>query len=77
MGRISPQKEIIDSYNETGVQQQRSKTEMQKAAAELQRKQAEINRALADKAYQENMNLNADQYIRLMQIKMWRARAVL
>jgi regulator of protease activity HflC (stomatin/prohibitin superfamily) len=70
LGRISPQKEIIDAYNQTGVEQQRSKTEMQRAAAELQRKQAETNRALADKAYQETMGLNASQYIQLMQIKM-------
>jgi regulator of protease activity HflC (stomatin/prohibitin superfamily) len=70
LGRISPQKEIIDSYNETGVQQQRSKTETQCANAELTRKQAETNRALADKAYQETMGLNMSQYIQLMQIKM-------
>lgn len=70
LGRISPQKEITDAYNQTGVEQQRAKTETQRAAAELVRKQAETNRALADKAYQENMNLTAPQYIQLMQIRM-------
>jgi regulator of protease activity HflC (stomatin/prohibitin superfamily) len=70
LGRISPQKEIIAAYNETGVQQQRSKTESQRALAETARKQAETQRALADKAYQDNMGLSAAQYIQLMQIKM-------
>lgn len=70
IGRVSPQKEIIDAYNETGVQQQRAKTEVQRALAETQRKQAETNRALADRAYQDALGLTSEQYIRLEQIKM-------
>jgi len=70
LGRISPQPEIIASYNETGVQQQRAKTEAKRADAEVARKDAEMKRALADKAYQDSMGLTADQYIRLQQIKM-------
>lgn len=70
IGRVSPQKEITDAYNETGVQQQRSKTEAQRALAETQRKAAETNRALADRAYQDTLGLTSEQYIRLQQIKM-------
>ena len=70
LGRISPQHEIVNAYNETGVQQQRAKTEHQRALAEDARKEAETKRALADKAYQDAMGLNASQYIQLQQIKM-------
>lgn len=70
LGKISPQKEIISAYNETGVQQQRAKTEQQRALAEEQRKVAETKRAIADRAYQENLGLSAEQYIRLQQIKV-------
>ena len=70
LGRIAPQPEIIASYNETGVQQQRAKTEAQRAAAEVARKDAETKRALADKAYEETMGLTAPQYIQLQQIRM-------
>jgi len=70
LGRISPHPEIISAYNETGVQQQRAKTEHQRALAEEARKEAETKRALADRAYQEAMGLTASQYIQLQQIKM-------
>jgi regulator of protease activity HflC (stomatin/prohibitin superfamily) len=70
LGRISPHPEIIASYNETGVQQQRSKTEHQRALAEEARKESETRRALADKAYQTAMGLTPAQYIQLQQIKM-------
>lgn len=75
LGRISPQKEIIDAYNETGVQQQRAKTEAQRANAEVARKQAETARAQADRAYQDAMGLTAQQYIQLQQIKMCAEKA--
>lgn len=70
LGRISPHAEIIAAYNETGVQQQRSKTEHQRAVAEEARKEAETKRALADRAYQTVMGLTPAQYIQLQQIKM-------
>jgi regulator of protease activity HflC (stomatin/prohibitin superfamily) len=70
LGRISPQPEIVSAYNETGVQQQRAKTEHQRALAEDARKEAETKRAQADRAYQATMGLTAGQYIQLMQIKM-------
>ena len=70
LGRISPHPEIIAAYNETGVQQQRAKTEHQRALAEEARKEAETKRALADKAYQDTMGLTPAQYIQLQQIKM-------
>jgi len=70
LGRISPQHEIVAAYNETGVQQQRAKTEHQRALAEDARKEAETKRAQADRSYQDAMGLNAAQYIQLMQIKM-------
>ena len=70
LGRISPHPEIIAAYNETGVQQQRSKTEHQRALAEEARREAETKRALADKAYQDAMGLTPAQYIQLQQIKM-------
>jgi regulator of protease activity HflC (stomatin/prohibitin superfamily) len=70
LGRISPQPEIVSAYNETGVQQQRAKTEHQRALAEDARKEAETKRAQADRSYQDAMGLTAGQYIQLMQIKM-------
>lgn len=69
LGKISPQKEIISAYNETGVQQQRAKTEAQRANAEESRKLAEQKRAEADRAYQESRGLNTDQYLRMLQIE--------
>lgn len=70
LGTISPQKEILDAYNQTGVQQQRSNTEKQRAEAEEARKFAEGKRAEADKAYMTQLGLNPEQYIRLQQIEM-------
>jgi regulator of protease activity HflC (stomatin/prohibitin superfamily) len=70
LGRISPAAEIIAAYNQTGVQQQRAKTEHQRALAEEARKEAETRRAMADRAYQDAMGLNAAQYIQLQQIRM-------
>lgn len=69
LGKISPQKEIIAAYNETGVQQQRAKTEAQRANAEESRKVAEQKRAEADRAYQESRGLNTEQYLRMLQIE--------
>lgn len=70
LGRISPNKAIISAYNDTGVQQQRSKTEHQRKLAEDARKEAETSRALADKAYEDTLGLSAQQFIQLQQIKM-------
>lgn len=70
LGRISPNKAIIAAYNETGVQQQRAKTEHQRKLAEDARKEAETSRAIADKAYQDALGLNTSQFIQLQQIKM-------
>lgn len=70
LGKISPNKAIISAYNDTGVQQQRSKTEHQRKLAEDARKEAEQSRAIADRAYQDGLGMTSDQYIRLQQIKM-------
>lgn len=70
LGRISPNKAIIAAYNETGVQQQRSKTEHQRKLAEDSRKEAETSRAIADKAYQDALGLSTTQFIQLQEIKM-------
>lgn len=72
LGRISPQKSIIDAYNETGVQQQAAKTQMQRKLAEDARALAETSRAKADRAYQENLGVSVEQYIRLQQIEACR-----
>lgn len=70
LGRISPNKAIIQAYNDTGVEQQRAKTEHQRKLAEDARKEAETSRAFADKAYQDTLGLNTTQFIQLQQIKM-------
>lgn len=70
LGRISPNKAIIAAYNDTGVQQQRSKTEHQRKLAEDARKEAETSRAIADKAYQDALGLSTTQFIQLQEIKM-------
>lgn len=69
LGKVSPQKEIIAAYNETGVQQQRAKTETQRANAEESRKSAEIKRAEADRAYQESRGMTTEQYLKMIQIE--------
>lgn len=74
IGRVSPAAAIIAAYNETGVQQQRAKTEVQRALAEVARKQAEIKRAEADRAYQDALGLSSEQFIRLQQINMCAAK---
>jgi regulator of protease activity HflC (stomatin/prohibitin superfamily) len=70
LGKISPSESILHAYNETGVQQQRAKTEHQRKLAEDARKEAEVSRAIADRAYQDSMGMNTDQYIRLQTVKM-------
>jgi regulator of protease activity HflC (stomatin/prohibitin superfamily) len=70
LGKISPSEAILHAYNETGVQQQRAKTEHQRKLAEDARIEAETSRALADRAYQNSMGMNTDQYIRLQTVKM-------
>lgn len=74
IGKVSPQKAIIDAYNDTGVQQQRAKTEAQRKLAEDSRLAAEQSRARADRGYLEQMGFTADQYIRLETLRMCREK---
>lgn len=63
--RAKPNKGVMDEIDRTAIEEQAQKTEEQKKLKEEFRKQSEMKRAEADKAYQNEMNLTADQYIRL------------
>ena len=60
----------MDELARTAMEIQAQETQEQRAKTEIAREQAEIKRAQADKAYQREMNLTADQYIRLRHIEI-------
>ncbi len=69
IGKANPPKALADEIAETSRQTQRKKTEHQKMLAEKTRKTAERERALADKAYQSEMGMTTEQYLRSRQIE--------
>lgn len=70
VNRAVPKDDVMDELARTAMQIQAQETQEQRAKTEIAREQAEIKRAQADKAYQREMNLTADQYIRLRQIEI-------
>ena len=70
VNRAVPKDDVMDELARTAMQIQAQETQEQRAKTEMAREQAEIKRAQADKAYQMQMNLTADQYIRLRQIEI-------
>jgi hypothetical protein len=70
IGAATPPSEVLAENKNTAAQNQSEITQVARAKAELARKQAEINKALADRAYQEQMNMNVPQYLELRRIEI-------
>lgn len=67
-GRAIPNEEQLKEMNNTAAQIQAKTTQERRSEMEKARGEAERNRAIADKAYQKEMNLTMDQFI---QLKAW------
>jgi regulator of protease activity HflC (stomatin/prohibitin superfamily) len=70
IGAITPPDQVLTETKNTAAQNQSILTQQARANAELSRKQAEINKAIADKAYQQEMNMTVDQYLHLRQLEI-------
>jgi Membrane protease subunits, stomatin/prohibitin homologs len=70
IGAITPPDQVLTETKNTAAQNQSILTQQARANAELSRKQAEINKAIADKAYQQEMNMSVDQYLHLRQLEI-------
>ena len=64
-GRARPNSEQLKEMNNTAAQIQAKTTQERRSEMEQARGEAEKNRAIADKAYQKEMNLTMDQFIQL------------
>ena len=71
VGKINPNKDVMQEIAATAVQQQRQRTELDRKKAEDNRKMTEVARAAADNAYREAMKLAPEQYIRLEAVKAY------
>lgn len=67
---INPPNEVLDETKKTAAHNQEIYTQTQRALAETARKQAEINKAIADKAYQNQMNMSTQEYLSLRQLEI-------
>jgi hypothetical protein len=72
LGRANPPDAIKSQRIETAEQQQRVLTERQKGLAEDERATAERKRATADKAYNNEMGINTEQWLGLQRIQAFR-----
>jgi regulator of protease activity HflC (stomatin/prohibitin superfamily) len=70
IGAITPPDQVLTETKNTAAQNQSILTQQARANAELSRKQAEINKAIADNAYQKQMNMSIDQYLHLRQLEI-------
>lgn len=70
IGAITPPEQVLTETKNTAAQNQSILTQTARANAELARKQAEINKAIADQAYQQQMNMTIDQYMHLRQLEI-------
>ena len=67
-GRAIPNQAQLAEMNNTAAQIQAKQTQERRTEMETAREKAEKQRAIADKAYQREMGLSADQFI---QLKAW------
>ena len=67
-GRAIPNQAQLTEMNNTAAQIQAKQTQERRTEMETAREKAEKQRAIADKAYQREMGLSADQFI---QLKAW------
>lgn len=70
IGAITPPEQVLNETKNTAAQNQSILTQTARADAELSRKQAEINKAIADRAYQNQMGMTTDEYLRLRQLEI-------
>lgn len=70
IGAVTPPAEVLAETKNTAAQNQSKLTQDARASAELARKQAEINKAIADKAYQQQMNMTTEQYLQLRNLEI-------
>lgn len=70
MGQATPNTIIFNQIEETARTVEQTKTYVERAKSEAERKESEKQRALADKAYQDNLGLTKEEYIRITLQKM-------
>ena len=68
IGKAIPNKEQLEEMNRTAKAVQAKQTQEREQEMQLAREKAERQRAIADKAYMNEMNLSAGQFI---QLKAW------
>lgn len=67
---ITPPDEVLEETKKTAAHNQEIYSQTQRALAETARKQAEINKAIADKAYQNQMNMSTQEYLSLRHLEI-------
>lgn len=70
IGAVTPPEQVLTETKNTAAQNQSILTQKARADAELARKQAEVNKAIADMAYQNQMKMSIDEYLRLRQLEI-------
>lgn len=63
--KAKPNEGVLEELNNTAIYMQQSQTESMKQEMQKQRDKTEYLRAIADKRYQQTMNLSAEQFIQL------------
>lgn len=69
IGKATPNKEQLDGMNRTAKVVQAKQTQEREYEVQIAREKAERQKAKADKAYMEEMNLSASQFINLKWIE--------
>ena len=70
IGAVTPPPEVLEETRRTAAQNQSILTQDARAKSENARKQAEINKAIADKAYQNQMNMTMADYLHLRALEI-------
>lgn len=70
IGAVTPPEQVLTETKLTAAQNQSILTQNARADAETARKQAEINKAIADKAYQTQMNMTTEEYLSLRHLEI-------
>lgn len=70
VNRAVPKEDVMEELTRTAIQIQAQETQEQREKTESKREAAEIKRAQADRAYQREMNLTSEQYIKLRALEI-------
>ena len=70
IGRILPDRQILEETVRTAAQAQRVITEHKRSIAEIARKDAEMNKALADKEYRDQFGMSNPEYLELRRLEI-------